>query len=230
MTFTPGRLDGSPACGAACAEFLVAKGEIDRLTSLRFLVARKRIGDRDLPVILESPGGYLLGATLTARLWRKLGVTAIVAKAAPACGPSGPRPCPAQDIADGVVTYRLAGGARCASACPVLFAGAVTRIAGPGAWFGVHSSRVDLDSAVGRFATNLGATQKNMAKHAERDLVSAFQEFGVDPALARRYGRTPAESMDWLNPNETLRYRLVTDPEEARLPPRLAAALKAARP
>lgn len=229
MTFTPGRLDGSPACGAACAEFLVARGEIGHLTSLRYLLARKRVGDRNLPVILESPGGYLLGATLTGRLWRKLGVTAIVAKAVPTCGHSGSRACPAADRADGVIAYRLAGNAKCASACPVVYAGATGRVAGPGARFGVHASSIDEDSALGRAAASLGVTSQSVAKETEEDLASIFLEFGVDPALAQRYGRTPARSMDWLKPDETLRYRLVSKPGEAPLPPRLAAALKAAR-
>lgn len=210
MTFTPGRLDGSPACGGPCAEFIVASGEITHLTSLRYLWARKLTGDRDLPVILESPGGFLIGATATARLWRRLGVAVIVARAMPSCGSGAARPCPAADLPHGVRSFALTGeGARCASACPIMLAGAVRRMTAPGARLGVHSSRFDEDTALGRAVTSMGVTQEELRQNTEEDLVGLFEELGVDPELARRSSRTPHRSMDWLSPEEVRAYRLI---------------------
>ncbi|MGL4974166.1 MAG: hypothetical protein ACRC56_02645, partial [Bosea sp. (in: a-proteobacteria)] len=85
MTFTLGRLDGSPDCGVPCAQFIVAEGHIEQFSSFSYLIARKRAGDRDLPVLLNSPGGYIMGADRLARIWRKLEVTAIVAEATTVC-------------------------------------------------------------------------------------------------------------------------------------------------
>ena len=90
MTFTLGRLDRSPDCGAPCAQFIVADGQIEQFSSFSYLLARKRTGDRDLPVLLTSPGGYVAGADRIARVWRKLGVTVIVVKITIISNPSSP--------------------------------------------------------------------------------------------------------------------------------------------
>jgi hypothetical protein len=232
MSFTLGRLEGTKPCGGACADFIVATGEVGHAASLRYLLARKFAGDRDIPVLLASPGGYAFGALALGRVWRRLEVTVIVAAAQPTCGPggSGQRACDPADRAHGVQTFRLTGQrAECASACPVMLAGATRRIAGPRSRIGVHRSAFDEDSALGRAVAASGTTQEAMAKDAARDLETFFAEMGVDPELARRSLRTSHDDMDWLSQAEADAYKVFnTRSEDAALSPALRAALQTA--
>lgn len=229
MTFTLGRLETSRACGAPCAEFVVAKGNIGRATAFGYFLARARSGGRDLPVILESPGGHLNGAVALARMWRQLGVTVVIASSIPTCSHSGrDRRCESADLADGIVTFGLAGGSACASACTILMAGAVRRIAAPKARFGIHTPSANLDSDSGRFVRSLGVTIEEIQRDAIHDLITRFGEFGVDPELGHRSGRTAFESVEWLDIEDARRYRLINagiDDLDPASP--LAALLKA---
>ncbi|MFY8115213.1 MAG: hypothetical protein ACOVOC_13405 [Rhabdaerophilum sp.] len=198
MTFTLGRLDSAPACGAPCAQFIVARGEISHGSAFGYFYARKRAGDRDLPVILDSPGGFVAGATFLARKWRELEVTAIVAAAEPTCrwGGNG-RACDPRDADGRVQTFSLVSGGRCASACPMLLAGAVRRLAMSDARFGVHRPAINKESTAGRIALSLGGDDARLQKRIDDDLPDHFQAMGIDPRLAERYHATPNETMDW---------------------------------
>ncbi len=232
MTFTLGRLEGSTACGGACAQFIVATGEIGHASTLRFLFARKLAGDRDLPVLLTSPGGFAFGAQGLGRTWRRLQVTTVVAAAQATCGPgaSPARDCDPADRAHGVRTFRLTGArADCASACPMLLAGATRRIPGPRARLGVHRGHFDEDTALGRFVIATGSDQDEIARSTAREMGAFFSEMGVEPSVAERSLKTPPDSMDWLKPEEAQATRLFNaKSDDAALAGPLRAALRAA--
>lgn len=208
MTFTPGRLDTAPSCGSPCVEFIVASGQIGFGAVLAFAGARQLAGNRDIPLIVDSPGGYLFGARTIARLMRMSGMTVIVARAFPTCGAPAD-PCGETDRAAGMRTYRLAAGGKCASACTIMVAGATRRIAAEGARFGVHQSSLDKDSGSARFASRMGLKEEEINETNLTGMVEWFAEYGVDPELGRRARKTPPEKMDWLNLREARDYRLV---------------------
>ncbi|WP_284177270.1 hypothetical protein [Rhabdaerophilum sp. SD176] len=227
MTFTLGRLESAPACGAPCAQFIVARGEITHASAFGFFYARKRAGDRDLPVILESPGGYVIGATFLARKWRELDVTAIIARAEPTCrwGGTG-RACDPRDAEGQVQTFRLVRGGSCASACPMLLAGAVRRLAMSDARFGVHRPAINRDSAAGRLALSLGGEDAGAGRRLDRGIPDHFSAMGIDPRLAERYHATPNETMDWFPLEEARALGLVNAlPAEVAGHPALPKAL-----
>lgn len=216
MSFTLGRLDEAPACGPGCAQFIVARGKITHATAFHYFFARKLAGDRNLPVILESPGGIVVSATFLARKWRELGVTVIVAHAEATCrfGGAG-RACDPRDLDGKVQTFRLTRGAECASACPMLFAGGLYRLAMPDARFGVHRPAIDPNTTAGKIALSLGETQDRNNKRFDHELPDHFGSLGIDPDMGRRYLNTPNQSMEWMGVAEVRRYRLVnTAPED----------------
>ncbi len=55
MTIGLGRFASSPDCGARCADFIVARGEIAGFEYMKLLIAHVRAGSRPLPLILHSP-------------------------------------------------------------------------------------------------------------------------------------------------------------------------------
>lgn len=233
MSFTLGRFETSKACGAPCAEFIVAKGMITHLSAVHFMLARTLSGERDLPVILESPGGYVMGAVGLARLWRKLGVSAVVALAVPTCAHEGKDapPCPAVDRNDGVRSFSLGFSAYCASACPVLLAGATRRAAARGAKIGVHQPAVPTDSTLGRVISSLGVKDDEAQRSSIETISRAFKEFGVDTSLAERYGGTPHSDVDWLTLAEARNYGLINaDPRDLARNPRMDSFLRALHP
>lgn len=227
MTFTLGRLESAPACGAPCAQFIVARGEITHTSAFGFFYARKLAGDRDLPVILESPGGFVMGATFLARKWRELEVTAIIARAEPTCRWDGNgSPCDPRDAGGKVQTFRLARGGSCASACPMLLAGAVRRLAMSDVRFGVHRPAINRDSAAGRLALSLGGEDADTRKRLDKGIPDHFGAMGIDPRLAERYHATPNETMDWFPLEEARALGLVNAlPAEVAGHPALPKAL-----
>ncbi len=233
MTFTLGRLEGSPDCGVPCAQFIVAEGHIEQFSSFSYLIAHKRAGDRNLPVLLSSPGGYIMGADRLARVWRKLDVTAIVAGATQVCetrargrtARSGT--CSKDPELSAVLVFKLDGAnSKCASACTLAVAGATKRIAIETARIGLHRSFVDPKADFAQLAERLGTTNEQVVEQVEKTFRQALEQLGIDPELALRAGRTPANDMEWITPEEARRYELFNArTDDASLQEGLRAAL-----
>ena len=243
MTFTLGRLDRSPDCGAPCAQFIVADGQIEQFSSFSYLLARKRTGDRDLPVLLTSPGGYIAGADRIARVWRKLGVTVIVVNVVTVCEKSVEvvkgrgktttitKTCLDAPNPSGVQAFRLAhSGAKCASACTLMVAGATRRIAVETARIGLHRSHIDPDSEAARVAKSFGAPTEQVIAQVEKNFLESLESLGIDPELSRRASKTAANDMEWITPEEARRYHLFNaNTDDAALTEELRAALATLR-
>lgn len=210
MSFTLGRLEATPACGGKCAEFIVAKGEIGFNSVIKYLGARGLSGDRNLPIILESPGGYIGAAQILARVWRLQGATVIVARAQPTCAlAGGSLICNPLDRGDGVRTFALEAAGDCASACIILLASGVLRLATPKARLGVHQIRFDKNSDAIRFAEALGTSEKEVQRSSMDSYAAALSGYGVDPILGERAWQTPSSSVDWFNREVAKGYRLI---------------------
>lgn len=210
MSFTLGRLEETPACGGKCAEFIVAKGEIGFSSVIRYLGARGLSGDRNLPIILESPGGFLTPAQMLARVWRLQGATVIVARVQPTCEhKAGSGACAPVDRSDGVRTFAFEAVGDCASGCIMLLAGGLRRLAAPRARLGVHHASLDQGAGATQFAKSLGANEKQVEKDIMERYRAALTEYGVAAELGARAARTPAASMDWFGRDAARGYNLV---------------------
>lgn len=229
MTFTLGRLPDSKACGLDCVDFIVADGEIGLSSSFSYLIAHTRLGERRVPILLDSPGGVRGGMELLMRMWRKFGVTIVVARArARPCGEKRAPACDPADAAHGVKIFDVAGDkAQCASACPFALMGGVKRIVPPRAKIGVHAPHLDTSEGLGRVLAGIDPNIETGADEEDRvDFAAMAKEMGVSPALADRAMKTPHHTMDWLSGADVNAYGLATvSLAKSGLPPRLIAAL-----
>jgi hypothetical protein len=131
-------------------------------------------------VSLDSPGGSVEDALAIGRLLREHGFAT-----------------------------EVTAGALCASSCPLVLAGGVTRHADPEAAIGLHQVYAAVMPA------NPGSISADTAM-AEAQTVTArigryLDEMGVDPMLWLKAMETPAASLAFLTPAEMAESRLVTN-------------------
>src|ERR1700722_10998643 len=120
------------ACKPNCPEWLSAEGRIQPGTAKTFADAVANLKGRRLPILIHSPGGSVADAGAMGELIRAKGLAVAVARTLITnCPEASPR-CP--DAPGTAIT----GGAICASACVLVLAGGVERLAGPSARIGVH--------------------------------------------------------------------------------------------
>lgn len=156
---------------------LDATGSIVPGTAARFAAEIEARGEYVRTVALDSPGGALDDAMEIAKLIREKGF--------------------ATEVAD---------GALCASSCPLVFAGGVSRQAGAKAAVGVHqfySATVD-DASPAQVMADAQATTARITRH--------LAAMDVDPALWLHALDTPPRALYYLSSGEMAKYRLVSTP------------------
>jgi hypothetical protein len=131
-----------PGCEPNCPEWIAAEGEISSATPQRFKAVLARLGKTQLPVVLNSPGGDVGAAMQLGRMIRKHKLnTGVGYTKYEGCAPTD-KACKAPKEWRGV--YRglaLDDTGYCFSACPLVLAGGVERLAGPSTLVGVHQVR-----------------------------------------------------------------------------------------
>jgi hypothetical protein len=154
---------------------LLASGQIDEGAALRLQAAFDTYGDRVKRVSLDSPGGALNDAIAMARILRKQRVGTVVET-----------------------------GAVCASSCPLVMAGGVTREAEPGAVIGVHQFYlpVGAEADPARIMADTQLTTAHISRHLE--------SMGVDPRLWLHALDTPPQTLHYISRQEMRKYRLTT--------------------
>jgi hypothetical protein len=141
MTFVIVR-SSKPGCEPNCPQWIAAEGEITGATAGQFKAVLAKLGDLKLPVVINSPGGDLRSAIDMGRMIRKRQLsTGVGFTQYEGCRPAD-KTCKLPKSQKGV--YRgiaLDEEAYCFSACPLVLAGGIERIAGPSAILGVHQVR-----------------------------------------------------------------------------------------
>lgn len=132
----------SPACEPLCPEWIAAEGEITSGTPGAFSKVFKQMGKRKLPIIIRSPGGSISHALEVGRMIRKRGLDVSLGWTSfTGCAPdqkSCKLPAEQKGVYRGLV---LSSRAFCNSACHLVLAGGVTRLAPYGTYVGVHQPR-----------------------------------------------------------------------------------------
>lgn len=213
MTFTHGRLPDTRPCGLPCTDFIVADGTIAITSSFSYLIAQKKLGARMVPVLLDSPGGNLLGADGLAAMFRRLGATVIVSRArVRRCGAGLATPCNAEDEAAGVKVFDVAPNrAECESGCPFALMGGVKRIVPEGARIGLHAPELDESTVLGGAMLAVDPKAKEAAAETDyEDMASIARAMGVDVAIVTRALKTPHNKMEYISQADMTAYRLVT--------------------
>jgi hypothetical protein len=124
MKFARVRSD-DPACQPDCPEWIEAQGKIEIGSALAFSRVVARLGDRRLPVLINSPGGSVGDALAMGRLIRSKRLAVAVARTELA-------PCASQETTcDQHLGKAIALGAACVSACRLIPASGVERRSSP---------------------------------------------------------------------------------------------------
>ncbi|MER8370768.1 hypothetical protein [Mesorhizobium sp. M0306] len=127
----------NPLCNPNCPEWISAEGAITADTPEKLRQLLDSVGDRRLPIVINSPGGDVLGALAAGRLIRERKLDVAVARTDfIGCEPRQ-ADCTAEDGVYNGLTVDAGGG--CGSACPIMLAGGVKRLVGPRAQLSVHS-------------------------------------------------------------------------------------------
>lgn len=156
---------------------LSVEGSIDPGSASRLAAEIEARGEYVKTISLNSPGGALDDAMAMAKLVRGRGIATMVAN-----------------------------GAICASSCPLLFAGGLTRTVGSRAAIGVHQfyAASQTPTAPAQAMSDAQATTARISRH--------LIEMGVDPSLWLHALDTPPQALYYFSPEELAKYRLITTP------------------
>ncbi|WP_435528743.1 COG3904 family protein [Mesorhizobium robiniae] len=174
----------SSLCDPNCPEWISAEGTISAQTPQRLRQLLETMGDRRLPVVINSPGGDVLGALATGRLIRERKLDVAVARTDfIGCEPDK-ADCTAEDGIYVGLTIDASG--ECGAACPIMLAGGVRRLVGPRAPLTVHSIGL------------------------EQPVKTYFKDMAVEPGLLAAMQSVPASRHRQLEPEMMLKVGLTT--------------------
>jgi hypothetical protein len=211
-------------CEPQCPQWIAAQGRIVAGTARRFREVLSQLGERKLPVLIDSGGGAVNDALSIGRLIRAKGLQVAVTRTAYA-------PC---EPADAACRKAKTGGAlrgqaqarfsKCASSCAFILAGGTQRLVGPGTGVGVHQISMTLRKYMVRTRHSFGVpveTQKTLVSeqtvqaHAQTKGTYAkiqqfFSEMGIGEDAMSLIMSTPNWEIRWLTQKELQATRLAT--------------------
>lgn len=223
----------SPACEPTCPQWIWAHGEIVSGTPAQFQRLLKRIGRQRLPVVISSPGGNVDAALKLARMIRKRGLDTAVGNALLiGCAPEL-KDCLKTQKEGGVYLGVIMPGV-CNSACPLVLAGGINRLASENSFVGLHQittvytkenviyrerykvvngkKRVTDRKIVQRKKLKSYKTTK-LARQTKAELLGFLKEMGIAQSYLAVAQGTPASDIRRLGWPEMLELKLITGSE-----------------
>ncbi|TPL62820.1 hypothetical protein [Mesorhizobium sp. B2-3-15] len=222
----------APRCEPNCPEWISADGTIDAGTPSLLKRTLKALKGRQLPVVVNSPGGNVDAALALGRMIRKnkldiaVGVT-VFSDCQPEtknCGDNKGR------SADYFGTA-YDDGAMCNSACPLMFSGGVRRVVGDFGYLGVHqitttyqrekllyrttyrivNGRKKIISTKVVSRKNAGSYKTyEMSRTVEKTLSAYLKEMGIADGVLEVMKATPASEIRQIPLDDMVRMKLVT--------------------
>jgi hypothetical protein len=216
-----------PGCEPQCPEWIAAQGKIDGTSVARFKRVLRQLGDRKVPVLIDSNGGRVNDAFAIGRLARARGLDVVVSRTVlTACAPADAtcrRRLRAVKVRLGLPKAELS---KCASSCAFILAAGTRRLVGPTAYVGVHQIRSFYIYARVVRTYRLTATRKRLVSErrvTERvvetrtpqktyvEIGRYFAEMGIGEGLMPLILATPGDRLHWLTPEELKSTGLATD-------------------
>ena len=201
MSFELLTISGPAPCKRRCTEASVkadvvsAQGEINNDTADTFLAfLQQHAGDPDFRplVLINSPGGTVVGAMKLGLVLRKAGASVVVARAV------------AADSADDL--HVVSG--YCMSACVYAFFGGQRRIVPPRSHLGIHRM------AIYSHEFSLFGGESTTRTYGTGELVTALSQYtqlmGVDPRVIEEAEQISPDSIHIVTPREIARWRVGT--------------------
>jgi hypothetical protein len=203
----PMRIDhvvsSEPSCQPNCPEWISAQGAIEPGTAEAFAKAVGDLGGRRLPVLIHSHGGSVVDGLKMGMLIRAKGLAVAVARTLIAnCPGKAPKCVSSRGQA-------ITGGAACASACVLVFAGGVERLVGLVPLVGVHQITAVEKETEG--AEHLTVTHKFYEpKKVDAAVTDYLTAMGVGDPVMTLLRKTSAASVRWLSDEELRDSHLAT--------------------
>jgi hypothetical protein len=216
-----------PGCEPQCPEWIAAQGKIDGSSVARFKRVLRELGDRKLPVLIDSNGGRVNEAFAIGRLARAKGLDIIVGRTVlAACAPADAA-C-RRRLRVGNVRFGLpkSDRSRCASSCAFILAAGTRRLVGPTAYVGVHQirsfyiyARVERRYRVTATTRQLVSERRVTERVVETrtpqktydEIGRYFAEMGIGEGLMPLILETPGDQLHWLTAEELKATGLATD-------------------
>jgi hypothetical protein len=210
-----------PGCEPQCPEWIAAQGKIEEGTAAHFKKVLRQIGNRKVPLLIDSSGGRVSDAFEIGRLIRARGLDVAVSGTELMPCPPSDQTCRHAETRKIRLGLPLAVQSRCASACAFVLAAGARRLVGSTAFVGLHrirTFRVLLTyhgaAAGARGGAGGWVTEKVIEiptpKRTYRQIRRYFAEMGIDGAVMPLILSTPADRLRWLTRGELRSTRLAT--------------------
>jgi hypothetical protein len=215
-----------PGCEPSCPEWIAAQGKIETGSVARFKKVLNRLGDRKVPVLIDSSGGKVREAFAIGRLVRSRGLDVAVTRTVfTPCTPADAscRRAKTGGVLTGLPQARLS---KCASACAFILAGGARRLVGAETFVGVHRIRSFYVYTRVLRTYRMTSSRKRVVRQRRvaRRMVETrtpqraydqigryFAEMGVGDPILTLIQATPSDSLHWLTRDELRTSQLATD-------------------
>ena len=238
MTVTLVRSDAAD-CGTSCGEWLAMTGQIVPGSAVLLRNALGRLGQRSVPVLIDSPGGSVDAALLMGRMIRERKLDVVVSGTALSDCHRGDQACLAMLRAGQHPGYLAAGIAACASACVLVLAAGTHRSVPPNSYVGVHQMVMHqtfqhvintfrvMRRMVGGRAVEISRTliatrpvsSTTVQRSAPETLYSQVDRYllamGIGEAIMPLMRSAAPSSIHWMSPPELSATRISTDTLDA---------------
>ncbi|WP_435053079.1 hypothetical protein [Mesorhizobium australicum] len=222
----------APGCEPNCPEWISADGTIDAGTPSLLKRTLKALRGRQLPVVVNSPGGNVDAALALGRMIRKnkldiaVGVTVFSG-----CQPEAKNCGDNKGKSADYFGAAYDDGAMCNSACPLMFSGGVRRVVGDFGYLGVHqitttyqrekllyrttyrivNGRKKIISTKVVSRKNAGSYKTyEMSRTVEKTLSAYLKEMGIADGVLEVMKATPASEIRQIPLDDMVMMKLVT--------------------
>jgi hypothetical protein len=196
MTFSLTRIEGPGFCKPSCPLVIVANGAITGSSPQEFVNFLRAVPDISRirsAVMLNSPGGNVVGALVLGLVWKEMKIAAYVA----------------QPVAEADGVSRQLRPGRCYSACAYALLGARARVIPQGSQVGIHRMHVfqaARDPAEGGFQAPYVFAPNNHVEVLRRYVATV----GASPRVVDLAEAVGPESIKILTPEEMRALRVST--------------------
>jgi hypothetical protein len=206
-----------PGCEPHCPEWIAAQGRIEPGSLARLRRVLRQLGDRKVPLLVDSGGGRVHEALAIGRLARARGLDVVVSRTELAPCPPGDAACRRSKAGRVRLGLPRAELAMCASSCAFILAGGTRRLVGPSAFVGVHQIRsfhiyakvlrtYRMAPTGRRLMSERTVTEKvvetRTPKRTYDQVRRYFADMGIGEAIMPLILSTPGDRLYWLTPGE----------------------------
>lgn len=212
-------------CEPQCLQWIAAQGKIVPASVGQFKKALRQLGDRKLPVLIDSGGGSVNDALAIGRLIRAKGLDVVVTRTA--FTPCEPADAACRKSKSGGELRGLAQASRskCASSCAFILAGGSRRFVGQGAYVGVHqittilrryqiltrrSFGVPVETRKTLVSEEKAGQKSSHTQNTYGNMTRYFADMGIGEEIMPLIMSTPGDRIRWLTPDELRSTHLAT--------------------